>query len=239
MALSADLRARYKERFGKEVLPSYGLTEAPTAVTSSDPLRPLPPGSSGLALPHVELTIRDPDGEVLPPGREGEICVAAARSGPLAGVFTPFLGYWGRPDSTAASLRGGVLHTGDVGSLGEHGDLFVHGRTGDMIIRGGANVYPAEVELVLAGEPGIAAAAVVGRPDERLGEKIVAFVQPAAGAHIDTAMLRDYCLARLARTKIPDRFVVVEDMPRNVMGKVIKSALREPDPPANGRSLLG
>ena len=238
-ALSGELRARYRERFGKEVLPSYGLTEAPTAVTSNDPARPFPPGSSGRALPHLDLTIRDPDGEILPPGRKGEICVAAAGSGPLAGVYTPFLGYWGRPDATVESLRGGVLHTGDIGSLDEQGHLFVHGRTGDMIIRAGSNVYPAEVESVLADEPGVAAAAVVGRPDERLGETIVAFVQPAAGAQLDPAALRDFCLARLSRSKVPDRFVVVDDMPRNIMGKVIKSALHEPDPPANGRSLPG
>lgn len=239
MALSADLRARYKERFGKEVLPSYGLTEAPTAVTSNDPARPFPAGSSGRALPHLELTIRDPGGRVMSPGSDGEICVAAAVSGPLAGVYTPFLGYWGRPDATASALRGGVLHTGDIGSLDEKGYLFVRGRTGDMIIRAGNNVYPAEVESVLAGEPSIAAAAVVGRFDERLGEKIVAFVQPAAGADLDPAALRDFCLARLSRSKVPDRFVVVDEMPRNVMGKVVKSALREPDPPGNGRSLPG
>ena len=239
MALSAELRARYKERFGKEVLPSYGLTEAPTAVTGTDPNRTFPPGSSGRALPHVELTIRDPDGRVLPAGDEGEICVAPAGAGPLRGVYTPFLGYWGRPDATVNALRGGVLHTGDVGSLGEQGDLFVRGRTGDMIIRAGTNVYPAEVELVLAGEPSIAAAAVVGRPDERLGQRIVAFVQPAGDAGVDPADLRAYCVDRLTRTKVPDRFVVVEDMPRNAMGKVIKAALREPDPPENGRSLPG
>jgi long-chain acyl-CoA synthetase len=240
MALSAELRARFKERFGKEVLPSYGLTEAPTAVTSNDPSRAFPPGSSGRALPHVELTIRDPDeGRVLPTGQEGEICVAPAGSGPLAGVYTPFLGYWGRPDATADALRDGVLHTGDIGLMSKQGDLFVRGRTGDMIIRGGANVYPAEVELVLAAAPGVAAAAVVGRPDERLGEKIVAFVQPAGSARVDPADLRAYCLERLTRTKVPDRIVVVEEMPRNVMGKVVKAALREPDPPGNGRSLPG
>lgn len=227
MALSPELRDRYRKRFGKEVLPSYGLTEAPTAVTSNDPARAFPPGSSGRALPHMDLTIRDPDGRVLPAGEEGEICVAPATQGALAGVYTPFLGYWGRPEATVQTLRGGVMHTGDMGSLDEQGDLFVHGRSSDMILRGGANVYPAEVERVLAAEPGIAAAAVVGRPDERLGEKIVAFVQAVPGVRLDPAWLREFCLARLARSKIPDRFVLVEDMPRNAMGKVIKSALRE------------
>lgn len=227
MALSPELRDRYRKRFGKEVLPSYGLTEAPTAVTSNDPARAFPPGSSGRALPHMDVTIRDPDGGVLPAGEEGEICVAPATRGALAGVYTPFLGYWGRPEATTQALRGGVMHTGDMGSLDEHGDLFVHGRSSDMILRGGANVYPAEVERVLAGEPGIAAAVVVGRPDERLGEKIVAFVQPVEGVRLDPAWLREFCLARLARSKIPDRFVMVDDMPRNAMGKVIKSELRE------------
>lgn len=231
MALSPELRDRYRKRFGKEVLPSYGLTEAPTAVTSNDPARAFPPGSSGRALPHMDVTIRDPQGRVLPAGQEGEICVAPAVDGDLAGVYTPFLGYWGRPDATVQTLRGGVLHTGDMGSLDGQGELFVHGRSSDMILRGGANVYPAEVERVLAAEPGIAAAAVVGRPDERLGEKIVAFVQPVPGVRLDPAWLREFCLARLARSKIPDCFVLVDDMPRNAMGKVIKPALREEVPP--------
>ena len=176
----------YRERFGREVTIGYGLTEAPTAVTMTDPGRPRrSPESAGRALPHVRLVIVDERDEPAPAGTVGEICVAPAVDGPFAGVYTPMLGYWGQPDASADALRGGMLHTGDLGELDADGELYVRDRRNDLIIRGGANVYPAEVERVLHEDARVAACAVVGVPDERLGERVVAFVETAGGLPVD------------------------------------------------------
>jgi long-chain acyl-CoA synthetase len=142
-------------------------------------------------------------------------------------VYTPFLGYWGRPEATEASLRGGVLHTGDVGHLDQSGTLFIEGRRNDVIIRGGSNVYAAEVERVLLSEPRVARAAVVGAPDERLGERVVAFVQLDPGASAVAEELRAFCREELARYKVPDEVRVVDELEMSTTGKVVKGPLRE------------
>jgi long-chain acyl-CoA synthetase len=219
-------RELYRRRFGAEVTVGYGLTEAPTAVTMTDPDSPRIVGSAGRALPHVRVVIVDDDGHELAPGEVGEICVGPAVDGRWAGVYTAMLGYWNRPAETAEALRGGLLHTGDLGALDEHGELFVKDRRHDLVIRGGANVYPAEVERVLHDDPRVAACAVVGRPDERLGERVIAFVEVTEGEAVDVDALRAHCSARLAHYKVPEEFVFIDTFPRNAMGKINKSELR-------------
>jgi long-chain acyl-CoA synthetase len=150
------------------------------------------------------------------------VCVGPA---PADGRYRPMLGYWERPDATAEALAGGELRTGDVGVLDGEGYLHIRDRKSLVVIRGGANVYPAEVERVLLDAPGVAAAAVLGVPDERLGERVVAVVEPAAAAPFDPDAVRDHCLAHLARYKVPERFVAVDRLPRNAMGKVIRAEL--------------
>ena len=217
----------YRERFGRGVGIGYGMTEAPTAVTWSDGSVPAAPGLCGRPLPQVEIEVVGDDGAVLPAGAVGEITVRAARSGPFAGAYTPMLGYWRRPEATRAALRDGRYHTGDLGCFGEDGNLFIRGRRNDLILRGGANVYPAEVERVLGEHPAIACAAVLGVPDERLGERVVAAIQLRdAGAAPSEAELRDFCRDRLARYKVPDRIATVASFPRNAMGKIQKRELR-------------
>ncbi|MHB1931096.1 MAG: class I adenylate-forming enzyme family protein, partial [Acidimicrobiales bacterium] len=174
------LRSTYRRRLGGAVCASYGLTEAPAAVSTQSPDVESPPGSSGRPIPHLDVTVRDPAGRELGTGEVGEICVGAPDVGAWADVYTPFLGYWNQPSATAEALRGGVLHTGDLGHLDEGGELFVHARMNDLIVRGGSNVYPAEVERVLLEDPRVAAAAAVGMPDSRLGERVVAFVELVA-----------------------------------------------------------
>lgn len=219
----------YRERFGVRVTTGYGLTEAPTAVTGEDPADPPVPGSVGRALPHVEVTIRDDEGGLLAAGCEGEVCVGAATTGPLAGVWTPMLGYWNRPEASASAFfdGGAVLRTGDLGRLDGDGNLFITARKHDLIIRGGANVYPAEVERVLAEVPGVAAACVVGLPDERLGEVVVAAVVAAPGVELDPEALAAACRTGLARYKVPERFELLDELPRNAMGKVVRGAVKE------------
>ncbi len=216
----------FRERFHKEVRIGYGMTEAPTAVTWSDGQVPPQPGLCGRPVEQVEIEILDDEDRALPPGEIGEICVRPARTGPLAGVYTPMLGYWKRPEATLAALRGGVYHTGDLGSFAEDGNLYIRGRRNELILRGGANVYPAEVERVLQQVPGVAAAAVLGVPDARLGERVVAVVQPEPGAAVSEEALRAHVQAELARYKVPDRILFAPALPRNAMNKVVKRELK-------------
>ena len=225
------MRERYRDRFGRDFVFGYGLTEAPTGVTGPPADgRSGPIGSSGVSRPHVEITVRSADGDCVPPGDDGEICVGPATGGPFAGCYTTMLGYWGHPERTREALRGGVLHTGDVGRMDADGVLWVLDRRSDLIVRGGANVYPAEVERVIETIPEVAEVAVVPRTDERLGDEVVAVVLPAAGltaGALDREALIAACASELARYKIPVAWYAVEQFPRNAMGKVVKPTLRQ------------
>jgi long-chain acyl-CoA synthetase len=220
------LNERYRQRFGRLFLTSYGLTEAPTAVTI-DNRDERPEGSAGTALEHVAVAVTDPEGAEVPLGEDGEIRVGPRQEGPFADVYRPMLGYWRRPEATRDALTAdGWLRTGDQGRMGPDGTLFVVGRRNDLIVRGGANVYPAEIEQALADHPDVAEIAVIGRPDERLGEVVVAVVRPRQGAVLTADDLRTYCETRLARYKIPTEVRFVPDFPRNAMGKIVKRTLR-------------
>lgn len=225
------LRERYRERFGADFGFGYGLTEAPTSVTGGFAAASIGPvGSSGSTHEQVDVSIRDAAGDVVPVGEDGEICVGPTSVGHFADCYSTMLGYWNRPEATEAALRGGVLHTGDVGRFDADGNLWVLDRRSDLIIRGGANVYPAEVERAVEGLPGIAEVAVVGRDHPRLGEEVIGFVLRAvgeAGAAVSHAELADGCNAQLARYKAPVEWYVVEQFPRNAMGKVVKPTLRK------------
>jgi long-chain acyl-CoA synthetase len=160
------------------------------------------------------------------PGVIGEICVSATSEGVWAGRYRPMLCYRGQPDATAGAVRGAELRTGDLGFLDPDGYLHVRGRKNQLIIRGGANVYPAEVERVLGDAPGVAACAVVGVADERLGERVVAVIEPDHSTTVDLDAVRRHCAANLAAYKVPERYVVVDgDLPRNPMGKIVRSDL--------------
>ncbi len=219
------LRDTYRSRFGREICVGYGMTEAPATVTRTRSDASFQPGLCGHPLPQYALEIRS-DTQRLGPGEVGEICVLGASEGPYAGVYTPMLGYWHKPEATREVLRDGRYHTGDLGLLDEHGQLFVLGRKKELIIRGGANIYPAEVERVLHEHPGVAAAAVVGVPDARLGERVVAYVELVPGHSFDVEAARARLERELARYKLPEELHVIESMPRNAMGKIVKGSLR-------------
>ena len=178
------------------------------------------------ALPHLAVRVVGDDGSPVEPGAVGEICVAPATEGEWADEYRPMLGYWEQPEATAATLRDGVLHTGDLGTVDGDGNLHVRERKSLLIIRGGANVYPAEVERVLDGAPGVAASVVLGIPDERLGERVVAIVEPEPGAvPLDLEAVRAHCAEHLARYKVPDRIIVVDAFERSSMGKIVRRGL--------------
>jgi acyl-CoA synthetase (AMP-forming)/AMP-acid ligase II len=136
------------------------------------------------------------------------------------------LGYWNRPDATDEALRGGLYHTGDVGFFAADGNLYIRGRRNELILRGGANVYPAEVERVLQTHPAVAAAAVLGLADLRLGERVVAAVELAPGRGASEAELIQHVRGELARYKVPEAVRFVAAMPRNAMNKIVKPRLR-------------
>jgi acyl-CoA synthetase (AMP-forming)/AMP-acid ligase II len=222
-----SFRKLFRERFGTELASSYALTEGPTLVTRENAGEPRAEGSLGRALPHVELTIRDADDRELATEETGEICVGPRLGGPWAGVYRTMLGYWNRPDETALALRGGRLHTGDLGRLDAHGRLYLVERRSELIIRGGSNIYPSEIERVLRLDPRVADCAAVARADERLGEVVIAFVEPAPGARPDPEALLALCRANLARYKVPEQIHLLDGLPRGAMGKVARAALRE------------
>jgi long-chain acyl-CoA synthetase len=225
-----EIRRLYAERFSMPLVAGYGLTEAPTAVAENPIDQPFLPGSCGRAYPHLRIVALDRDDRELPSGEPGEIAIRGAENGSWAGVYTPMLGYWGRPEESAETLRSGWLHTGDIGIVDEDGNLFIKDRLKELIIRGSANIYPAEIERVLMAHPRVRGAAVVGKPDQRLGEVVVAFVETSDGATSDDGLqeeLRAACATELARYKVPEHWFFVAEMPRNAMNKIVKSQLRE------------
>ena len=204
---------------GLPVLQSYGLTETASQLTTlgaDDALRKI--GSAGLPLPGSTVRI-DVDGREAEANEVGEILVA----GP-----TVFAGYLHRPDATAEAIRDGWLHTGDLGSLDDEGYLTIADRRDDLIVTGGENVYPAEVEAALLAFEGIEECAVVGLPDERWGALVVAVLVAAAGATVDETALDAHLRARLAGYKLPRRIEVsAEPLPRTASGKVQRHLVRE------------
>jgi acyl-CoA synthetase (AMP-forming)/AMP-acid ligase II len=220
--LPAVIRERFEHRFGKRIYATYGLTEVPTVVTIEPRGEDHVEGSSGRPLPHLVVEIRDDDGGVAPLGDPGEITVRATTEGSWRDTYQPMLGYRRHTSATAAAVRDGVLYTGDIGQLDDRGNLVVRDRRHSVILRGGANVYPAEVERVLLQVPGVVGAAVVGYHDDRLGQRVAAALETDPDRAVEISELEAYCLAELARYKVPERWRV-HNLPRNAMGKVVRA----------------
>ncbi len=200
----------------------YGMTEtnAYGAQNSGDDYL-THPTSTGRVTPIVGLEVRDPSGAEVPTGGLGEIWM----SGPHL-----IRGYWNRPEATADAMTDGWLSTGDIGRMDEDGFLYITDRAKDMVLRGGENVYCAEVEAAIYEHPGVQEAAVYGLPHERMGEEVAATVRIAEGAELDDDALREYLAVHLAPFKIPTRIhLVTEELPHNAAGKVLKTSLRDRD----------
>lgn len=223
--LSEELRAAFEAKFGRRLIGSYGMTEAPGVVCIEDADVPHVADASGRPLPHLTVVACDAQGNRLPSGHEGELTVCAAETGPWAGVWRPATGRWTERGCVAPPESEKCLHTGDYGSVDADGTVRVTGRSADVIVRGGVNVNAAELESVLGQLPGVRGVAVVGEDDERLGQRIVAFVEMTPGQHGDAETLRAAGRELLAHGKVPDEFVVGA-LPRNAMGKVARTALR-------------
>jgi malonyl-CoA/methylmalonyl-CoA synthetase len=217
--LPAETHARFEARTGHRILERYGMTE--TNMNTSNPYDgERRPGTVGLPLPGVELKITDPGtGAELPRGETGMIEVR----GPNV-----FKGYWQMPEKTAAELRDdGFFITGDLGLIDADGYVHIVGRQKDLIISGGYNIYPREIELVLDAQPGVLESAVIGVPHPDFGETVLALIVPEPEARPHPEAIAGAIGQRLARFKHPRKILVIDELPRNAMGKVQKKALRE------------
>ena len=220
---AAPLRVGLRERFETtyphiRILEAYGLTEASPGVTVTRPDRHVRPRSVGQSIESQEVQVVDELDRPLPPGAVGEVCTR----GPHVMV-----GYFRRANETAEVLRGGWLHTGDAGYLDEDGYLYLTERLKDLIIRGGENVYPSDVERVLSAHPAVVEAAVIGMPDEVYGEEVVAVVVKRADATLTEEELIRFCEENLARFQVPKKFLFTHMLPKSPMGKIRKQDLRE------------
>lgn len=209
--------------FGQVFVQIYGQGESPMTITwvcredhrsGDDSIL----GSVGVARTGVELRVVDADGHVVPPGTIGEITCRGD---------VVMSGYWNNPAGSAEALRAGWLYTGDMGSVDDRGYLTLRDRSKDVVISGGSNIYPREVEEILLTHPDVVEACVVGAPDDEWSEVVVAFVVPVPGAVLREQVLDAHCLAHIARFKRPKRYVFTEALPKNSYGKVLKRTLRE------------
>lgn len=216
--LPVELAQAFMRRYPCRIREVYGLTEAAGLGTANRRSEPFRPRSAGRAYLHTEMRIVDDDGRPLPAHERGEICLR----GPMV-----MKAYHNCPEESAETLRDGWLHTGDIGYLDEDDFLFVVDRKKDMIIRGGENIYPAELEAVLHEHPSVAEAAVVGVPDEIYGENVVAFVVVKPDAKLSESEVIEHVCRQVAKFKAPSKVHFVSSLPKSSIGKILRRVLRD------------
>lgn len=208
---------RFRKISGRYILSGWGMSEG-TPITGFDPSEEARPESIGRELANCKVRIIDDAGNDVALREVGELVYLSPRN---------MTGYLNRPDETAETLREGWIQSGDLGWRDDEGYFYIAGRKKDMIIRGGAKIYPAEVEEVVTSNDDVAESAIVGAPDDRYGERIVAFVTPREGRSPNADTLRAHCEKNLADYKIPQEFIVMIDLPRGPTGKILKRVLRD------------
>jgi long-chain acyl-CoA synthetase len=218
-AMPVELMRGFEQAFGCKVLEGYGLSETSPIASFNHPDRERKPGSIGTPIAGVEFKLVDDDGNEVAAGQVGEIAIRG---------HNVMKGYWNRPDATAEAIRDGWFHTGDMAKTDEEGYYFIVDRKKDMIIRGGYNVYPREIEEVIYEHPAVREAAVLGVPHDELGEEVGAAVALKDGERVSAAELRDYVKEQVAAYKYPRRIWFVDDLPKGPTGKILK---REIEPP--------
>lgn len=206
----------FEQKFGCQIFEGYGLSEATTVLTAHGQNMPRKAGSVGKPISGVEVLVVDENEKPVPAGEVGEI---------IARGPNIMMGYYNMPQETQAALRNGWLHTGDMGRFDEDGYLYIVERKKDLIIRGGFNIYPRDVEEVLNGHPAVIESAVIGIPSERMGEEVKAFV--VTRSEVDAETLKAYCRESLANFKTPSEIEFVNALPRNAVGKIDKKELRK------------
>ncbi|MFN8204087.1 MAG: long-chain fatty acid--CoA ligase [Solirubrobacteraceae bacterium] len=218
-AMPVEVMRGFEQAFGCRVLEGYGLSETSPVASFNQPDRPSKPGSIGTPIEGVEMKVVDDDGHDLPVGEVGEIVIRG---------HNVMKGYLGRPDATAQAIRAGWFHTGDMARVDEDGYFFIVDRKKDMIIRGGYNVYPREVEEVLYEHPAVREAAVVGVPHDEWGEEIGAAVALKEGACVSADELREYVKENVAAYKYPRKIWFVDELPKGPTGKILKREISAP-----------
>ncbi len=221
-AMPVELMRAFEDAFGCKVLEGYGLSETSPIASFNHPDRERKPGSIGTPVDGVEMKLVDDQDNEVPPGEVGEIVIRG---------HNVMKGYWNRQDATEETMRGGWFHSGDMAKVDDDGYFFIVDRKKDLIIRGGYNVYPREIEEVLYEHPDVREAAVVGIPDDSLGEEVGAAVALKEGASASTDELREFVKGQVAAYKYPRQVWLVDDLPKGPTGKILK---REISPPEGG-----
>jgi long-chain acyl-CoA synthetase len=216
--LPVALLNAFEQKFGARVYEGYGLSEAAPVVTAHRKGLPIKPGSVGIPIPGVEVKVVNESGEELPLGNVGELIVRGSN-------VTP--GYYQNIEESSRVLRNGWLYTGDMARIDDEGYVYIVDRKKDLIIRGGFNLYPRDVEEILNAHEEVFEAAVVGIPDERMGEEMVACVVKKPGSTVSEYELIRYCQENLAKNKTPRKIIFLESLPRNGVGKILKTQLRK------------
>jgi long-chain acyl-CoA synthetase len=217
-SMAAEIVRQWKERTGLTIQEGYGLTESASAVTYNHYYRHVI-GSVGTTVPTIEVQIRDDKGQLVEQGKEGEICI---RGGNI------MKGYLKNPDGTKAAFwEKNWFRSGDIGVFDENSYLFIVDRVKDLIISGGENVYPREVEEVLYTRPEVQECAVIGLPDPDWGERVTAFIIPQPGKTIDEAELKTFLKSHLSPFKVPKEYHIVSDLPKSAAGKILKRELKK------------
>jgi long-chain acyl-CoA synthetase len=217
-SMAAEIVRQWKEKTGLTIYEGYGLTESASAVTYNHYYRHVI-GSVGTTVPGVEVEIRDKDGHRLKQGQEGEICIRG---------HNIMKGYLNNPEETRSAFWGrDWFRSGDIGLLDKDGYLYIVDRIKDMIITGGENVYPREVEEVLYTRQEVEGCAVVGLPDKEWGERVVAFIAPKPGQKIIPEELKTFLKSRLSAFKVPKEYIVLSELPKSAAGKVLKRELKK------------
>ena len=219
-AMPVEVMRGFEEAFGCKVLEGYGLSETSPVASFNHPDRERKPGSIGTPLEGVEMRVVDEDGNELPGGEIGEIQIKG---------HNVMKGYWKNPDATADAIEDGWFATGDLAKVDEDGYFFIVDRKKEMIIRGGYNVYPREVEEVLYEHPAVREAAVVGIPHDELGEEVGAAVVLKEGESVGADELEAYVKENIASYKYPRRIWFVEDLPKGPTGKILKREISAPE----------
>jgi long-chain acyl-CoA synthetase len=218
-AMPVEVMRNFEQAFGCAILEGYGLSETSPVASFNHPDRERKPGSIGSPIEGVEMRVVGEDGSLLPQGEVGEIAIRG---------HNVMKGYWGRPEATAEAIREGWFHTGDLARLDEDGYLFIVDRKKDMVIRGGYNVYPRELEEVLYEHPAVREAAVIGIPHPELGEEVAAAVVLAPGASVEEAEIIGFVKGQVAAYKYPRLVWFVEELPKGATGKILKREIEAP-----------
>ncbi len=218
-AMPVELLRGFEEAFHCKILEGYGLSESSPVASFNHADRERKPGSIGTPIAGVQMRVVDEDDHEVPQGEVGEIVIRG---------YNVMKGYWHRPDATAETIRDGWLHTGDMGYVDEDGYFFIVDRKKDMIIRGGYNVYPREIEEVLYEHPAVREAAVLGVPHDEYGEEVGAAVALKDGATATPEELRDFVKEQVAAYKYPRQVWLVDDLPKGPTGKILKREITPP-----------